>query len=433
MEDVDTLIIGGGVAGIACLASLPPSHSSLLLEAEPDIGGLLRAYRFGEYVFDTVPHVLFFRDKALLAATKQLLGVPMHEFRRTNVIWQNGNIIAYPYQFNACHLPVDIRNDCLEGMRAVSLADRNRGRTFKQWLLGQFGTGFYSHFFKPYNEKLYGTDLSALEAGPLRWTIPRDNSQAVLSGAERPHPVSNELLYYPAGKRAIAAIVDSLAEPRRTQIRTNQRVVAIDSSRREAMTATGDRFRYCKVISTQPLPQLVRGIVDAPSSIRRLADELRAVSIHVIRIGTRHNGPGLRNIWTYFPDPELPFYRMTRLEHISPDLCAPGAASILLESSSVDPPSQEAVVRFLRSAAVITSNEIDHFSVLTIPFAYVLFLRGFRKPLREIREFLEKAGVITAGRYGAWMYADIEMALKSGISAARRVLEPGERLSSLVS
>jgi protoporphyrinogen oxidase len=422
----DVLIIGAGIAGLACMASLPKGCEVVLLEGSRSIGGLLTTHRFGDYIFDTVPHVLFFRDKRLLTAISNLLPVSLYAFRRSNYIWQNDRVITYPYQFNACDLPDHVREECIGAVPDNTDATEQQVRSFRDWLLREFGRGFYAHFFRPYNEKLYGLALSELEAAPLKWTIPRDNRAAILEGARRRQPASNQLLFYPRGDRGIAAIVDALAAPHRGRILTDERVQTIDLSRREVRTAGGQTFRYRKLVSTQPLPDLVDCVVNPPKSVRCLRMQLRAIGIHVVRIGAPQSGPNLRDIWTYFPDSDIPFYRMTRLERISSDLCPPGGTSILLECSGPDIPPQDGILQQLVRLGVLASTDVDHYSVLRVPYAYVLFLHGYRRVVADLRNYLSSAGVFTAGRYGQWMYADIEMAIKSGVTAARRAMAPNE-------
>src|SRR4051812_36151564 len=116
-SSVETLILGGGVAGLACRAALGSSHSSVLLEAAPSIGGLLRVDRRGEYSFDTVLHVIFFRSHRLLTGLGKLLPTGLRAITRSHAIWQTDTIIPYPYQFNASALAAPVQADCLRGFR----------------------------------------------------------------------------------------------------------------------------------------------------------------------------------------------------------------------------------------------------------------------------------------------------------------------------
>lgn len=425
-SSVDVLILGGGLAGFTFRAGLG-GRGNLLLEKAEEIGGLLRMRTRGPYIFDSVPHVIFFRSRRLLAALDRLLDGELHEFGRSNSIWQTGRRIPYPYQFNAAALPVDVRRACLEGFRNNPYRGGGHEPTasFEEWLLAQFGPGFYSHFFRPYNEKLYGLPLDRLEAAPLRWTIPADDAAAVEAGAGDPS-AADVVLRYPAGPAGIGRIVSALADLGSGPVITGCAAERIDPVRRVVRTSTGESIRYRTLASSLPLPELLSMLEEVPEEIGRLGRSLSAVSIDVVAIGARRTGDGLPDIWTYFPEPDVPFYRLTRLERISPDLAPRGGASLLLECAGGHAPEPDAILRWLGAHDVVPEDAVEHYETWKIPYAYVLFTRDYRSARERVRSYLADRGIVSFGRYGAWMYADIEMAMKSGLSAARRMRRPDE-------
>lgn len=417
----DVLILGGGLAGLACRAALPAHRTATVLEAADEIGGLLRVHARGDYVFDSVPHVIFFRSRRLLDALRGLLPGGLHSFPRTNSIWQQGRRIPYPYQFNARALPDATRGECLDGFRDNPFAGTggDGAATFREWLLGEFGPGFFRHFFQPYNEKLYGVPLDRLEAAPLRWTIPYENGSAVRAGEGDPAGVPE--LFYPAGREGIALIPKVLAELGRGDVLTGAEAVRVDAASRTVTVADGREFRYRDLVSSVPLPELLKMLDGVPEEVKELGRSLAAVPITVVQVGARTTGAALPDIWTYFPDADVPFYRMTRLERISAELAPAGGTSILLECAGTSAPDRERVLAWLDAHGVVPRDAVEHYDAWPVPYAYVLFLRGYRRTLERIRRALSDNGIVTTGRYGGWMYADIEMAMKSGLMAARRL------------
>jgi len=419
--DCDVLVLGGGLAGLACRAALPAGRAATVLEAADEPGGLLRMHPHGPYSFDSVPHVLFFRSRKLLEWLRVRLDVPLRSFTRTNSIWQARRRIPYPYQFNAAALPPHVAAECLASFRRGD--DGGRGEapdaTFAEWLTAQFGAGFVRHFFRPYNEKLYGVPLDALEAAPLRWTIPSDDEAAVRAGVG--DPAGAPTLLYPAGTGGIGEITDALMRIGHGPVVTGQRVVAVDAAARTVRTAAGAEWRYRSLVSTLALPDLLDAMGELPEDVRAARQALACRAITVVRVGVRRTGPAFPDIWTYFPDPEIPFYRLTRLERISPDLAPEGGAALLLECAGTTEPDRADMIRFLDTHGIAAAADVEHYSIHHVPYAYVLFTQGHRRAVQRIRRFLTARGVVSAGRYGVWLYADIEMAMKSGMSAARRL------------
>ena len=430
MVETDILILGGGVAGLACRAALqPPEREVVLLESSDSIGGLLRVYQHGPFIFDTVPHVIFFRSQQLLRALSRILPTGLREFRRRHAIWQKGRVIPYPYQFNSCHLEAGVKDECLTGFVSNPYYHSpNDNATFEQWLLYQFGPGFYRHFFKPYNEKLYRIPLADLEAAPMQWTIPADSRDAIISGAKKPHEMPGQPVFYPLGPNGIASIPMALKNLGKGEILCGCKVVSIDHKVRQVETDTGLKLKYRHLISSVPLPVLIDTLKDPPDTIIAARNSLRAVDITVLRIGVEHSGGGLPYMWTYFPDSDVPFYRLTRLEYIGTEFCPHGGASLLVEVSGSSMPEEKQILELLNTFGVICQIKADHYSSLYIPYAYVLFSNTTRQVVANIKSYLNVHNIIPIGRYGDWSYGDIELAIESGLNSARSVVKPNRPL-----
>ncbi len=422
--DTDVLILGGGISGLSCRAGLAGERDSLLLEAAGELGGLLRVYPHGDYVFDTTVHAIFFQNPRLRQLFEDLLPAGFHEFDKQNLIWQAGQVIDYPYQFHLRQVPGPIRARCLAGVPEAPGRGVAADCSFEAWLVAQFGRGLYNEFFQPYNTKLYGVPLASLEAGPMVWTIPVDNRAAILDGADGAHQTRERRVrcLYPRGRAGIAAIAQAMAARSTAPVHCGERVVAVDPVHRVVETASGRRVRYRELVNTLPLPQFIAMCRGTSASLRAAAATLDAAAITVVQLGLPERGPGLDAHWTYFPDADVPFYRLTRLERISPDLCPAGASALLLECAGDTPPDRARVLEVLQRLDVISSPAVDWYGTLRIPNAYVLFRRGSGRVLQTLHAALEENGIRTIGRFGEWRYANIEQCVVSGLDAARALV-----------
>jgi protoporphyrinogen oxidase len=339
----------------------------------------------------------------------------LHWFPKSSLIYQDGSIVRYPYQFNAFDLPEELRRDCLRGLNNT-LSTAPTG-SFARWLVQQFGRGFYECFFEPYNTKLYREPLTALEAAPLKWTIPANNREAIKLGARTPWPEPPPMVAYPRGPLGVEELVRSLERAARSPIRLNSSVVSLDPIAKIARTSDGLAIRWRTTIATLPLPSLAAATATHHARIAA-RHALRATDIQIVEIGATVSGSGLPAIWTYVPDVAIPFYRLTRLEQLSPELAPAGGTAILLEVSGELSTKDSALFEILARLNVLDPNSIKHVAVRSLPYAYVLFLQGHRREVARLRRAFAEVDVFTAGRYGAWLYADIEMTLKSGLAAA---------------
>lgn len=428
-HDTDVLILGGGVAGLSCRAALEGSRQTLLLEAEDEIGGLLRVHRHGDIVFDTTVHAIVCRNPSVRRLLDDLLPAGLRRFEKRNLIWQGGTIVDYPYQFHLRQLPAETRRACLETVPEEAGGAPAPDCTFESWLLARFGHGLYRHFFEPYNRKLYGVHPSELEAAPMVWTIPVGNRAAILAGAGHARAIREPAVecLYPRGPDGISALTGALADRSTAPILCGHRVTSIDLERRQVETAHGVRVRYRTLVSSLPLPALARMIQDAGG--HRLDATLDAAPITVVQVGAGEHRAALDADWTYFPDPDVPFYRLTRLERIAPDLCPRGKTALLLECPGSSAPDRSRVLELLAELGVVSSSCVEWYGTLHIPHAYVLFRPGAARMAARLLETLRSRGVRSIGRYGEWRYASIEQCIVSGLEAAQQ-LAPASRAAA---
>ena len=74
MQEVDYLILGAGLAGLAAADAL--GDRAIVLERNAEPGGLVHADCFDGYWFDRVLHLLYFADPKTEARIRRLLGWP---------------------------------------------------------------------------------------------------------------------------------------------------------------------------------------------------------------------------------------------------------------------------------------------------------------------------------------------------------------------
>ena len=163
------------------------------------------------------------------------------------------------------------------------------------------------------------------------------------------------------------------------------------------------------------------------AAARAQAATLEAAAVTVVEVGVRTRGSALAAHWTYFPDPDIPFYRMTRLERISPELCPPGGGALLLECPGRTAPDRGHLLATLVKLGVIESPDVEWYGTRVIPHAYVLFRSGWQRAADDVMRELAERGIRSIGRYGAWRYSNIEQCLISGFEAAASLSAPTDR------
>jgi protoporphyrinogen oxidase len=143
------------------------------------------------------------------------------------------------------------------------------------------------------------------------------------------------------------------------------------------------------------------------------------------------DGPVLKpDHWIYFPDEELPFYRIGFPTNFSDRVAPEGCGSIYAEVAYSDGSCPEVekvagkVLETLFSTGLIDpstgiSSRID----LAMPCAYVFHDLYRANHLDSILESLGEKDILSVGRYGAWEYSAMQDAVEWGLSAVREVLK----------
>jgi protoporphyrinogen oxidase len=416
-------VLGGGLTGLSTAYHLGPEVPVLEIEREP--GGVARTSVVDGFVFDYTGHLLHFKDPRVAALLDHLVPGLFEKRERRASIWRDGVKSEYPFQVNTHGHPPGLVADCVigfvEALRAG--ADRSDG-SFKDWILATFGAGFARHFFFPYNEKFWRRDLSEITADWVAWAIPRPSLAAVVEGALG--VVGRGLGYNPTFSYPRSGGIGQLPAALARSVpglRTGAGAVRVDTAAREVHLAGGERVTYDRLVSTVPLPELV-AMSDLEEPLQAAARELKWVGVLNYNLGlSRANA--WDDHWTYFPEPDLPFYRVGAPTAFSRGVAPPGTTSLYVEVTfrpEAEPDAErlwpEVLGALQRIGIVRGASEVAVRHVVRIPCAYVVFDPARKRVLPQILGALAARGVTSIGRYGAWEYSSMEKALLDGMEAA---------------
>jgi len=422
-------IIGAGLAGMSVAVNLrPPEYR--IFDREQSPGGLCRSHVMDGFTFDFTGHLLHLKTPDARRMVGSLLDGRLVKIKRNAAVYRRGRYVPYPFQAHLFNLPTRVARACLAGfLNAARRRDPSvRHPDFKRWVTAWFGSGIARHFFIPYNKKLWCRDLRLLTASWADWSVPRPTVQEVLRGVLGVPNAGmgyNATFYYPAAG-GIGVLAKALAE-KVPDLETGSCVRAVNLGCRTLTLAGGKTVGYSRLIATLPLPALLRMIEDAPAWLRTAASRLSAVAVHNINIGV--NRPRITpHHWIYFPDPDMPFYRVGCYSNFTPAMAPRGASSLYVEiaapdAARLDPEALfEASLEGLRRCGILRSSDrIVARHDATIPCAYVVFDKRRERLLPRIRAYLAAHNVTLAGRYGAWTYASMQDALLEGRRIARDV------------
>jgi protoporphyrinogen oxidase len=427
MEPV--LIIGGGLTGLVAAEQLARAGSpAVVLEREAEPGGACRSLSDNGFVFDYTGHLLHVaRSETEVYLDELGLWRQLEVHGRRAAVVIGGRPTPYPVQINTHGLAPEVRRDCLLGfVRAWAEETVEEPADFRAWVMERFGAGLAEHFFFPYNTKLYRARPEELSLDWVGRYVPKPKLEEVVDGALGLHDEDvgyNATFRYPA-KGGICLLPNGVAE-RLSSLRLEREVVRLHLGEGWVELADGERLEWRKLLSTISLPALIDLVVDpVPEEVAAARCALRWVRVLNLALGVEGPAPSDQH-WLYFPDPELPFYRVGFPSNHG-DLAPGGCHTVSLEVS-LDP--GEGDVEALAAAAqhaLVGANLLDEEAVrvrrvTVLDPAYVVFDHPRREAVAVLRGFLREQGVMLAGRWAEWKYSAMEDAILDGMRAARRL------------
>jgi protoporphyrinogen oxidase len=289
-------------------------------------------------------------------------------------------------------------------------------------------------FFFPYNRKMWCAPPEEMTYEWTSWSVPVPRFEDLLAGARgecREGMGYNATFRYPV-RGGIGALPRALARPLGDRVRTGVGATRVDLRRKIVHTSDGRSIPYRAVISTIPLPALVRSCDGLPSRARRAASALKWAKVLAMNFGVAGGRPPPAH-WIYVPERGYPFFRVGFLSNVDRTAAPKGAASLFVERSY--PPEAEVrpdaeagrALRGLRRMGILGRGaDVEEVRPVLLDPAYVLFTPSRERAVAALsREFLRR-GVILSGRYGAWDYYGMERSMGEGVRAAREAMALAE-------
>lgn len=424
------VVLGGGLAGLATAHYLKKDY--LLFEKEPVFGGICRSESVDGFTFDFTGHLLHFRDAATKKFVTGLLRNNLVEHQRNSWIFSQKTYTRYPFQSNTYGLPQKVVEECVTGFVDSLCKYRDAGTTkglsFADWVLQNFGSGIAKHFMIPYNQKLWQTPPSQLTCEWMGNYVPRPKLEEVLLGAisdQQSKAGYNACFHYPK-RGGIQSLIDGISGKVKHK-HTGSEVVKISLKDKCVYAKNVGRVEYSKIVSSIPLPELVKMVTPLPGKIVNAVRKLKHTSVLCINVGVEKVDKNKWH-WIYYPEKQFPFYRVGFYTSFSPYLAPAKHMSMYVEVSykpgnkiSEDELVRKAVKGLVDSGVISRRDKIKAINLLDIPFSYAIYDRDRTSAVNLIQDFLKQHHIYSISRYGGWKYATMEDAIIEGKSTAEMI------------
>jgi protoporphyrinogen oxidase len=446
------IIVGAGPTGLGAAWRLHElNHKDwLMVEAAAEAGGLARSFVDNKgFTWDIGGHVQFSHYEYFDRVMDSLIGPEgWNSHQREAWIWMRDRFIPYPLQNNLHRLPADDLNRCLEGL--VNLATqfpKKVPHTFEDWILSKFGNGIADVFLRPYNQKVWAHEPSAMNATWVGDRVAPTDLRKVLKNLvyqtdDRAWGPNNTFRFPKRGGTGAIwkACASQLPSSRQAY---NSAVTSIDLQKRTLVLSDGSKFSYDALISTVPLSDLVKltGRTDLDSVASR---GLLSSSSNIVGLGIAGQPPDalLTKSWIYFPESNCPFYRVTVFSNYAEaNVPTPGATwSLMCEvsESRYRPVNQPSLIDSVVNGAVATGLVQDARQILSrwsYRAAYGYPVPGLERDaaLAQLLSEFERFGIYSRGRFGLWKYevSNQDHSFMQGVELIERIVGGRRELTSM--
>lgn len=426
MTDREIVILGAGISGLSIAYYLKKGYR--IYEKESETGGLCRSTEVEGFVFDHGAHLLHFRESYTRELVKKLLNGNLTAYKRNSYVYFRGRYIPYPFQAHLRYLPWTISRECLIGLIKSRYSRKNEKiENFSDWAEHHFGKGISKYFFLPYNRKFWRVFPQELDFKWAERFVPVPTTGEIFRGVLGRNTKQygyNPTFYYP--KQGGINVLPNAFLEEVGEVLVNKEAESIDIERRSVHFKDGETASYRYLVSTIPLPKLLKLIASLPPEMIRYSNLLRCTSIFNLNLGVREKG--IDNIhWVYFPEEEYTFFRAGFLSNFStshPPNCSALYAEVAYskeEEVNEEELADRVIEDLVQLQLIKDKKNIIARKIVNIPYGYTIPQMNSRKAVEALLKFLEVHNILSCGRYGSWTYMSVEDCILEGKNIAERL------------
>lgn len=412
-------IIGAGISGITVASILNDTFDVTVFEAQPHIGGLVHCDRVDDYLYHRVGgHVFNSKNQEVLDWFWKKFNKE-DEFiqaKRNAKIFYNGGFVGYPIENFLYQLDPALVEKIILDLLEIHLKEAKSPMDyphFEAFLLGTFGSTLYEMYFKPYNNKIWRTDLTTVSMQWLEGKLPMPKLMEILTSnvvRQEEGNMVHSSFYYPkiGGSQFIA---DRLSEG--LNIECNANIQSIST------TTDGLRIKgkfFDEVIYTgdvRALPRLLTRDTGAAHQYAEDITQLRSNGTSSVLCECDKNDLS----WLYIPEEKYKAHRIIYTGNFSPS------------NNPVETKRSSCTVEF---SGICSFEEMQEELKLLpgnlIPIAfnneansYVIqdsFTRGL---IHEYKTYLSTHHIHLLGRFAEWEYYNMDKAMEAAFMLKKKL------------
>ena len=427
------VVLGSGMAGFGAAYRLHAEGiAPVMYDKNGYHGGHTASFRSDNgFMFDVGPHISFTKDPRIQNLFAESVDQQYETVQiNLNNYWR-GYWPLHPVQLHLHGLPEDVVVKVIADFVEERQRPERPVNNYGDWLLTSFGKTFAESFPMQYTRKYHTTTAENMSTDWLGPRIYRPNLEEVLRGAispSAPHVHYITHFRYPSAGGFVNYLTKFVPLG---NLKLDHELVSIDPSAGQLRFSNGHVANYDALVTSVPLPDLIRMIQGAPQDVVAASRRLACSTCVLVNVGVDREDLSSAHM-TYFYDEDICFTRLG-FPHMLTSRNAPsGTGSIQAEvyfSEKYKPlmGSPEAwiepVIHDLHKCGILRENDRVLFKkAMLLRYANVIFDLDRASALKTVHGYLDDLGIAYCGRYGDWGYMWTDESFKSGELAAERAL-----------
>jgi len=281
------IVLGSGMAGFGAAYRLHAEGiTPFMYEKNGYHGGHTASFRSENgFMFDIGPHISFTKDERIQKIFAESVNQQYETVQiNLNNYWR-GHWPLHPVQLHLHGLPeetvVKVISDFVEERQRPERAVNN----YADWLLASFGKSFAELFPMQYTRKYHTTTAENMSTDWLGPRIYRPSLEEVLRGAispSAPHVHYITHFRYPSEGGFVNYLKKFIPLG---NLKLEHELISIDPRARQLQFSNGHVAQYDGLVSSVPLPDLIRMIQGAPQHVVEASRRLACTTCVLVNIG----------------------------------------------------------------------------------------------------------------------------------------------------
>jgi protoporphyrinogen oxidase len=433
MSKPNIVVLGTGMAGFGAAHRLNQEGiAPVMYDKNSYYGGHTTSFRYESgFLFDLGPHISFTKDPRIQELFAESV-CGRYETLQINLnnYWR-GYWPTHPVQLHMHGLPERVITKVISDFVEERFAPERTIRNYEDWLYASFGKSFAESFPMQYTRKYHTTTAANMSTDWLGPRIYRPSLEEMLRGAlsasaPQVHYITHFRYPSDGGFRLYLNKFVPLGN-----IKLEHELTSIDPRTRQLTFSNGLVTAYDSLVSSIPLPDLVRMIQGAPAEVIEASRKLACSTCVLVNIGINRTDISNAHM-TYFYDEDICFTRVSFPHMLSAKNAPPGTGNIQAEvyfSQKYKPFTGKAedwidpVIGDLKKVGLVREeDQILCREAILLRYANVIFDLERKDALATVHSYLDEIGISYCGRYGDWGYMWTDESFISGEHAAEKAL-----------